>query len=162
MTDRLVTWTLGILAALLVALALYANANATVIADEPIEIGAVASPVSAPDPVAVLEAGQIEIFGQALYDAAKGGKWRLVMVLGLVGIVWAARRYGGRSWPWLQTDRGGVALVLAWGVVSVVGTYLVAGRTLTPWAVMDGLMAGATAAGGWTAVKRLLRAPGTT
>ncbi len=105
-----------------------------------------AAPPSPDDPTAFL---------QTIVAAVQGGQWRVVAVLGLVALVWVARRYGARYWPFLATSRGGALLALVAGCLTTFGPAVFAGTTFSLKLVLDALMLGVTAAGGWVVVRRL-------
>jgi hypothetical protein len=94
-------------------------------------------------------------FFTAIVAAIQGGQWRVVAVLGVVALVWAAKRYGSKWWPFLGTSRGGALLALVAGVVSTFGPALVAGTPFSVKLLLDALLLGVTAAGGWVVVRRL-------
>jgi hypothetical protein len=80
---------------------------------------------------------------QMFVQAAQAKNWLLLVPLALVGLIWAARRFGGKAWPFLLTDRGGALLsllaavaaalyaaVTAQGSAGVVQVLVAAGATL--------------------------------
>jgi len=94
-------------------------------------------------------------FFGAIVTAVQGGQWRVVAVLAVVALVWAAKRWGSTYWPFLGTSRGGALLALAAGLVSTLGPALVAGTPFSLKLLLDALLLGVTAAGGWVVVRRL-------
>lgn len=61
----------------------------------------------------------------------------------IVGIVFALRKWGGNWVPWFRTDRGGVVLVLACGVLTALADGLFAGGG---WkGILSGFLASASA-----------------
>lgn len=104
-------------------------------------------------------------FVAEIAQAADAHAYRLLVIAGISGIVWAARRDQGRialgRWiPWLKTDRGGATLALATGVLSSIGLQLGEGASPGPGllvrAILPGLLNGATAAGGVIVARRLV------
>lgn len=69
-------------------------------------------------------------FAQVVWDAITAKNWRLLATLAAVGITWALRKYGGKVWPWTQTDRGGAVLGMAMGAATTIALGLVAGKPL--------------------------------
>jgi hypothetical protein len=92
----------------------------------------------------------------ALYSAIQGRQWALVGVLAVVALVYAARTWGGTLLPWLRSDRGGAALALLAGIFGALATALLSGTALTPLVVLDGVVLGIGAAGGYSVVRKLL------
>jgi hypothetical protein len=93
-------------------------------------------------------------------DAMRTSNWRLVVIGGLLLAVLLLRRIGGFCLPpkgaaWVSSDRGGAALAIAAGVLTVVVNGMVAGGKFDPQLLIDGALAAATAAGGFNLVKRL-------
>ncbi len=95
-------------------------------------------------------------FFSSLWSSIKGGQWRLIAMLVLVGLVWLARTIGGKLVPWLKTDRGGALLAILAGILGALASLAIAGAKFTPQVLIDGVMAGFTAAGGWTVAKKIL------
>jgi hypothetical protein len=94
-------------------------------------------------------------FFAKLFSATTSGQWKLLITLVLVGVVWGFRAIGGKFWPWLKTDRGGAMLALLTGVTGVLAAMALAGGAFSAQVVLNGIMAGITAAGGWTVIKKL-------
>jgi hypothetical protein len=92
-----------------------------------------------------------------LQEAARAGKWLLVLALICNALVWALRKLTPKILPklgeWFGTDRGGTMLALATGVLSVVAVQAEAGR-FDPWMLLSGLAAGLLAIGNHTAPKK--------
>lgn len=94
-------------------------------------------------------------FFNAVVAAIQGGQWRVVAVLGVIALVWVAKRYGSKRWAFLGTSRGGALLALAAGLVSTFAPAILAGTPFNLKLVLDAVMLGVTAAGGWVMVRRL-------
>lgn len=91
--------------------------------------------------------------------AVRGSDWRLLAAAVLIGVVWAARRYGKKLIPWLETGRGGAVLALALGVLGAISNAILAGHAREAFSaslLLDGLEVGVLSAGGWTAFRHLL------
>lgn len=91
-----------------------------------------------------------------ILDAVRMGQWQLVAALVLVLAVYAARTWGGAKWPWLKSDRGGVALAILGGLFGAVANSLAASKGIGLALLLDGLEVGVLAAGGWAVVKKAL------
>lgn len=106
-------------------------------------------------PIVVVDPGTSPggFFGELL-DAAKTKDLRAIIVLVLVGLVWAVRKFVPADK--LKGDRAGALLALGLGIAGSFITTLAAGAPITPQLILDGLMIGATAAGGWTVVKKII------
>lgn len=92
----------------------------------------------------------------SVLNAAKGGQWRLLAGLLLSLLVWGARSYGSKWVPWLKTDRGGAALVLALALLGGLATVLSGDSTLSFGTLANALSMAFSAAGGWVVAKKLL------
>lgn len=103
-----------------------------------------------PDP------SNLEAFAQLVLSAVTSGNWALLASLVLVGVVFFARKFGGKYVPFLLTARGGALLALLGGVAGAIATSLLAGGPVTSTLVLQGLTVGFAAAGGWTVLKKLL------
>lgn len=101
-----------------------------------------------------------DAFLDAIVQAITGGQWRAVVVLVAVGAVYALRVGGtklpGKVGAFLATSRGGAVLALLFAVVSGLGAMVLAGKAITLKSVLDVLLLGFTAIGGWVGVRRLL------
>jgi hypothetical protein len=105
-------------------------------------------------------------FAEQTYQALQHQDYRLFAALAVIGLVWAARKFGGKLpgklGDFMRSDRGGAVLALVMGVLENVAHAALAG-SLTAHAVMDGLVNGVLAAGGYSAAKKMLPvAPQTT
>jgi hypothetical protein len=94
-------------------------------------------------------------FASSLLDSAKAGKWRLFAGLLLMAAVWASRRWGSSLWPWLKTDRGGAALVLALGMVGGLATALADGAPLNLALLVNSVSMAVGGAGTYAVLKKL-------
>lgn len=88
--------------------------------------------------------------------AVQDKNWAMLVAVALTGLVWAVRRYGGNTLPWLKTDRGGALLVLLLGIGGGIINALAAGAPLTPQLLLDGARVGLISAGGYAVVRKLL------
>lgn len=92
-----------------------------------------------------------------LQEAARAGKWLLVLALICNVLVWALRKLTPKILPklgdWFGTDRGGTLLALTTGVLSVIAVQAEAGR-FDPWMILSGLAAGLLAIGNHTAPRK--------
>jgi hypothetical protein len=94
-------------------------------------------------------------FVEALLAAAQGRDWRWLAILAVVGAVWTGRRFGSAWFPWLATVRGGATLAILGGLVSELAPALVVGN-VTVSVVVNGIINGIAAAGGWVVARRLI------
>ena len=104
-------------------------------------------------------AKDLEGWAKATYAAVKAGKWLAVAGFVLMGAVLITRRFGGEVWPWLKTDRGGVAATLALSFFGALAHSLAA-DTGPSWSTLLAALGVAWAAsGGWSQIKRLIKPP---
>ena len=89
-------------------------------------------------------------------SATRTSNWRLAVCGLMLLCVYLLRRVGGMFWPALTTDRAGALLALAAGLLVVLVNALAAGKGFDPQILIDGVLAGLTAAGGWTVTKKAL------
>lgn len=101
-------------------------------------------------------------------EAARGRNWALVGALVLSLLIALVRRFAGRiavsfagrvvgrAAAWLTTDRGGALLALLAGVAAALAAAFGAGGGVSVQTVLDGLVAGVTAAGGYAVLRKLL------
>ncbi len=100
-----------------------------------------------------------------IVSAARGRNWALLGALVLSLLVWAVRKFAsrvavafagkllGRAAAWLTTDRGGALLALLAGIASALAVAFASGFS---WGLLlDGVVAGVTAAGGYAVVRKL-------
>lgn len=101
-----------------------------------------------------------------VFDAVKGGNWRLVAVLASIGAIYVLRKYGskipGKVGEFLATSRGGAILAIVFGFLVGLGSAVLAGQTITLSVVVDVLMFAFTTIGGWVGVRRILGIDGAT
>lgn len=95
-------------------------------------------------------------FFSAAVDALKTKDFKLVVILAIVGFVYALRRWGGLVVPWFKSDRGGALLALVTGVLAAGCATAAAGAPFDLHLLVNGLEAGVLAAGGFAVVKKLL------
>lgn len=88
--------------------------------------------------------------------AVQAKDYQIIAALALVLVTFVARSWGKRFIPWLNTDRGGAVLALFLGVAGAFVTSLAARVSFGFQTVLDGLVVGVTAAGGWTVVKKII------
>jgi hypothetical protein len=75
----------------------------------------------------------------------------------LVGLVFLARRFGSKAWPFLGTDRGGALLSLFGGLgLSVFAAATAAGTHTVLQVLSTALLMTVTASGTYVLVKKLL------
>lgn len=105
----------------------------------------------AEDPIGIFD--QI---GQAILQ----GKWQAVAALVAVAVVFGARqgaaRLPGKLGIFFASARGGALLALLGGVVTALAQAIVAGGEINVTLLVNGVVLGITAAGGWTLVRRLI------
>jgi hypothetical protein len=136
--------------ALGLAICLYAPAHAADAGPAVVSSSPAASPA-----VVSIDADPVG-WARGLYDAVRTGAWPMAAGLALIGVVWAGRRWGGALLPWLKTDRGGVALVLATSTLGALGTAWAAGAAPDGKAALAALQVGLLAIGGYTGLRKLI------
>jgi hypothetical protein len=113
--------------------------------------GASSTPVM-PDP-----GGDLVGFAGAVFAAFQAKNWSVLIALVLVGVVFLARHYGGKLWPFLGTDRGGALVSLVSGLGLSVFT---AATSLGAHSVLQvlgtGLLMTVTASGAYALFKKLV------
>lgn len=101
-----------------------------------------------------------DLFAQ-MFSAVTSSNWKHVGALALMLFVWALRAHLfdrlGKVGAWLQTDRGGVASVLLAGALGAVSSAILAGKPIDASLLGNALQMSLEAAGGWVALRRLLR-----
>lgn len=94
---------------------------------------------------------------QSALDSLKAGNYRLLLALALMGLIFGARKLAEKlGWAWIGTDRGGTITALVTGVVATLAASIATGAQINIWLLVDGLVAGITAIGGYAAIKKLL------
>lgn len=102
-----------------------------------------------------------------LYQNAQQGNWRIIVAGVLSATVWFLRtgilRPGvdnlpvvGKLSAWLKTDRGGVTLALAVGVLGGIGTALGSSHAVTLPLILSGVVNGVLGAGVFNVAKRAI------
>lgn len=92
------------------------------------------------------------------YERIKQGDldWKAIAAIALIGVVFVARRFGGKFVPFLQTDRGGALLALGVGIAGALANAILAGKPVDLTLLLRGLEVGIEGAGGYVVVRRLL------
>jgi hypothetical protein len=101
-----------------------------------------------------------EDLGVFLLEAARqvaAGNWSSVAALAIVGVVFVLRKLGAKFWPWLATDAGGVVTLFLSTALLAVAAPLYAGTAIGQAALVGALSAALSAAGGWAAIRKVLR-----
>jgi hypothetical protein len=97
---------------------------------------------------------------QAILNALAHGEWKVVAILVAVAIVYALRQVATRlSGPlgiFFKSARGGAVLALLGGIVTSLAGILYAGGAVNVGIILNGVVLGVMAAGGWTLIRRLL------
>lgn len=112
------------------------------------------APVAAPTPPDP-EAGGFG-FMKTILDAVMSKNWTWAAVLVLIAMVWGLRKFGGKKFKWLKTDRGGAVLVMGTSVLGAVATAIGAGKGLSKDVVLQAVYVGFMGAGGWVWVRRMM------
>jgi hypothetical protein len=108
-------------------------------------------PSTIPDPSTSFGA-----YAQLVFQAVQSSNWKVLVIIVMVGLTYVVKEYGGRAWPWLDTDRGGAVLALAVGVLGSMANALAASAAISPQLLLNGFLMGVTAAGGYNVVKKIL------
>ncbi len=105
-----------------------------------------------PDP-----GGDLGGFASAVYSAFQAKNWSVLIALVLVGLVFLARHFGGKLWPFLGTDRGGALVSLVSGLgLSVFTAATSQGAHSVLQVLGTGLLMTVTASGAYVLLKKLL------
>jgi len=88
--------------------------------------------------------------------AIQTDNWKLLGLLIIIAAVWLVRQFGGKKWAVLRTDRAGAITVLIMGTAGAIATAIGAGADFSPKLILNGLMMGVSAAGGWPVLKKLI------
>lgn len=86
---------------------------------------------------------------QAVHDR----HWILAAALLLSGLTWCLRLCK-RWWPWLGTDRGGVASLVLCSFFGAIAANLRGGHALNLELALDAVGVAVAAAGGWSVIKK--------
>jgi hypothetical protein len=118
---------------------------------------AVLAPAAAAIPTMPDPEGNLAGFAGAVYQAFAAKNWGVLIALVLVGLVFLARRFGSKAWPFLSTDRGGALLSLVGGLgLSVFAAATAAGTPTVLRVLSTGLLMTVTASGTYVLIKKLL------
>lgn len=96
------------------------------------------------DPIALI---------QQIVDFARTGHGTMAVGAGLTLVVWILRSGLLKKVSWFSTTLGGWTLGLSTAVIAYVSASLLAGQGVTVGLIVNALLAGLAAAGGWEAVK---------
>jgi len=92
--------------------------------------------------------------------AIQAGKWQAVAALVAIAVVFVLRKFAtkipGKAGVFFGTNRGGAVLALIGGVVTALAQIVLSGQSLDLNILINGIVLGVTAAGGWTLVRRLV------
>lgn len=99
-------------------------------------------------------------FFNQLLDALAKGQWRVVGILAAIGVVYLLRqgatRLPGGLGTFFQSSRGGAVIALLGGVVTALAGILIGGGPINAALLINGVVLGIGAAGGWTVLRRLI------
>jgi hypothetical protein len=113
---------------------------------------AAAATSTMPDPE-----GNLAGFAAAVYQAFAAKNWGVLIALVLVGLVYLARHFGAKLWPFLGTDRGGALLSLVGGLgLSVFAAATSSGAHGVLQVLGTGFLMAITASGAYALLKKLL------
>ena len=101
------------------------------------------------------EVGEVAAFVRMIVGAAKHKQWRLLIGLLLIALTWGARKFGAKKFPWLATDRGGVALHIGLSLGMALASLLLSKMAINSDSVTDAITNGLIAAGGYSMLKKL-------
>jgi hypothetical protein len=122
-----------------------------------VTLPSVADAVADPVPVVVPQPDDMAAFAGAVLAAVQAKNWAMLVALGLVLLVWAARKFGGKFWPFLTTDRGGALLSLVGGLaLSIAAAAAAPGASGIGSVLLSGLLMAATASGTYALLRKLL------
>lgn len=101
-----------------------------------------------------------DAFFQALTEALKLHDWRILAGLCCIALVagarWGAGKIPGKFGAWIKGDQGGAATALLIGIAGSFGRALFASKdAISAQFILDGVVMGVTAAGGFSVVKKL-------
>ena len=99
-------------------------------------------------------------FFSELARSIQSGKWQAVAALVAIAVVFVLRKFAtkipGKVGVFFGTNRGGAVLALIGGVVTALAQIVLSGQSLDVNILINGIVLGVTAAGGWTLVRRLI------
>lgn len=87
-------------------------------------------------------------------EAVETSNWRVLAVLAVMAIVYAARQWGSKRWPLLGEEKAIVGMSIAIGVLGAAANNLLAGEGFSLSDAVVGITNGLTAAGTWVALRR--------
>ena len=122
----------------------------------PIEVASTLPPQSAPTPPT--EIG-LDSIAKLVTDAVATKNWALLACAGVLAAVYLVRRLGSAYWPWLSSDRGGVAVSFVVAVFFALASALQTGTPLSFSLVLGAILTAASASGLWTWGKKLAAKP---
>lgn len=102
--------------------------------------------------------GSTDLWG-TIYAALNGGHYALAASAALIVAVALLRKYAGGRWPWMHTDAGSASLVLAGSLGTALFGSLAGGGPMTWHLLYASLLVAFTAAGGYTALKKIALPP---
>jgi hypothetical protein len=94
-------------------------------------------------------------FFSTVLQAVQSKNYALLAALGVIAVVWAARKFGGSKFPALKTAKAAILLTLATSLAGAVGAALLAGTPLSLKLGLDALGIAFAAAGGYRAFRVL-------
>lgn len=109
-------------------------------------------------PAEVVEEGDPKGLAKTVVASAKAGDWSTAIAALVMLGAWAIRKWGKDRFPFLGTDRGGVATVV---VLTLIGTlastlHQVGAAGMSPDVVSEALKVAALSIGGYTGMKKML------
>lgn len=113
------------------------------------------APVTAPAPVPPPTKGAGSLVGD-VYNAVKGGQWRLAAAGVLALLMLALAKVREKSWSPFKGDRGGAVLVLLLALAGAFGTALASSAPIGLDLIVGALGTAVAAAGGYAIVRRLI------
>lgn len=87
-------------------------------------------------------------------EAVETSNWRVLAVLAVMAIVYAARLWGAKRWPLLGEEKAIVGMSVVIGVLGAAANNLLAGEGFSLSDAVVGITNGLTAAGTWVALRR--------
>ena len=122
------------------------------------EMGDAAVAPAAPVVVSVLVPQTPGVLAETAIAAVKTSNWRHLAAVVLIGLTLLIKKLGSKIkfLKFLDTDRGGAALVVFNGVAGTLAALLLSDAAITTQALVDGVTLGLESAGGFTVVKRII------